>query len=507
MTADLSLDLAPPLQGSQKASLIKAVIFITLASITLLPHFLLCAVFGPIGFVGIVVATICGMILTYELAYAQLVICLFLQNLFIAIVTPEIAGLDQFTPMLATNFVNIVLVSIFGSVIWLRARKDLPSMSDSIMRMLVLFFVVILVYTGVGAARSTLSDALTYTRVYMVGGLMLTIGVAFGLKIHSSYAVSVLRVITFFLVLWGFLEFFSTYWLYDTFHIADYMRLKYAADVRNTFYSIEETINFASRSYLNLSGALGLEYDILRPMGPNVHPISYAYGLAFAALVCYIYFSPTLLVGCLTLLALVGAKGPLLMAFLSVALGLQYQFFRNRRALLISLLTIMIGYIVVGLAYGSYTEDYHVIGFWGGVKGFMSNPLGNGVGIGGNLSALGSQKVNFSLFQGYGASFALESGFGVMLYQIGICTGVFLLLYWRVWSNVWKATKYFATEPRLVALPCALGILLVNSIFQEEAFSPAGWGPLLMLSGLLLAKYWREIGPNRSEDLSLTAAP
>ena len=380
----------------------------------------------------------------------------------------------------------------------MQARRHLPADSDRLCASFVIIFCGYSGLYGIGRRFSaSLTDALTYTRVYLVGGFMLIIGVAFGLKLTSAYTVSVLRVLTFVLVLWGFFEFFMTYELYTLFHIADYMRLKYASDINSTFYSVEETINFASRSYLNLSGALGLDVDLLRPMGPNIHPISYAYALAFGAIICYVYRAPILLAGCLVILAIIGAKGPLIMGFLAVALGTFYQFVRFPKVLLILLVTCLVLYITIGLAYGSYTEDYHVVGFWGGVKGFLSNPVGNGVGIGGNLSTLAALKTNFSLFQGYGASFALESGFGVMLYQIGVGTAIFLAFYWKLWRCVWKATMYFSREPRLVAIPCALGILLVNSIFQEEAFSPAGWGPLLLLSGLLLAKYWQALPAQR----------
>jgi hypothetical protein len=259
---------------------------------------------------------------------------------------------------------------------------------------------------------------------------------------------------------------------------------------------VQDVIEFASRSYLNLSGALGLNFDILRPQGPNVHPISYAYALAFGAIVCYINRFHVLMLLSLALLLLVGAKGPLIMAYLSIALATFYWFNPARNIVLGALLASMVIYAAVGIAYGIYTEDYHVIGFMGGVKGFIANPLGQGVGVGGNLSSMALRYTNFSLFQGYGASFALESGFGVMIYQIGLGTAAFLLFYWRLWHNVWKAALSFTAEPRWIVLPCALAILLVNSIFQEEAFSPAGWGPLLLLSGLLLARHWREHTPS-----------
>jgi len=477
-------------RGAQ--GLLLAVLFMALAAAALLPHFIVSALFGASGLAAIAVITIGSLYLSYEFSFALLVICLFLQNLFIAIVTPLAPGLDQFTPMLGTSFINIVITSAFCAVMWLKLRRDMPDENKSLMHSLVLFFAIIVVYSGLGAAHATVNDALVYARVYAIGGLLLIIGIAFGSRLAPGYAVNIFRVISFILVAWGIAEFFFTYSVYSFFHIADYIHLKYATAESMDIHNVQEAIDFASRSYLNLSGALGLNFDILRPQGPNIHPISYAYALAFGALVCYINRFPLLLGLCLALLLLVGAKGPLIMAFLSLALATIYHFRQSRGTLLILLVASMTIYAVIGIAYGMYTEDYHVVGFMGGVKGFFHNPLGQGIGVGGNLSTMTLQYADFGLFQGYGASFALESGFGVMLYQIGIGTAAFLLFYWRLWQCVWRAALYFADQPRLVALPCALAILLVNSIFQEEAFSPAGWGPLMLLSGLLLAKYWQQ---------------
>src|SRR6202021_527505 len=107
-TTDALIEASPQRTGKQNLSLIKAALFMVLAAAMLLPHFMLSAVFGPVGFVGIVVVTVGGMLINTEFSFALLVICLFLQNLFIAIVTPVVPTLDQFTPMLATSFVNII---------------------------------------------------------------------------------------------------------------------------------------------------------------------------------------------------------------------------------------------------------------------------------------------------------------------------------------------------------------------------------------------------------------
>jgi hypothetical protein len=491
-TTSLAARFAPIAQ--QKHSPIVAVTYVLLAALVLFPHFIISAFIGAPGLACIAAITIGALLISTEIAFTLLVLCLFLQNLFIAIVTPLAGDLEHFEPMLATSFINIVLTSGFAAVAWLKMRNDLPDENRALMHSLILFFGVVVFYAIIGAMHATLNDALIYTRVYVVGGLFLIIGIAFGLRLTPAFTANVFRALTFFLVLWGILEFFFAYDLYSFFNIADYLHLKYASSLTTDVTNVQDMIDFASRSYLNLSGALGLHLDLLRPQGPNIHPISYAYALAFGALVCYINRFPILMLLSLALLLLVGAKGPLIMTFVSIALATVYWLKPSRKTLLGMLIASMVLYAFIGIVYGIYTEDYHVVGFMGGVKGFLANPFGRGVGVGGNLSSM-AQYTDFGLFQGYGASFALESGFGVMIYQIGIGAAAFFLFYWRLWKNVWNATLVFSDQPRLIVLPCALALLLVNSIFQEEAFSPAGWGPLLLLSGLLLAHAWQKQKP------------
>jgi len=189
-------------------------------------------------------------------------------------------------------------------------------------------------------------------------------------------------------------------------------------------------------------------------------------------------------------LSLVGGKGPILMVLVSLV---GYPFYKTLTPrLFLTGLGVLCAVVGVGVfIYGILSGDYHVIGLLGGLRGFMHDPLGRGVGIGGNLSHLALVDTNFKFFESYGADFALESAFGVMLYQIGIGALVFFAFYWQVWKSAWRAIRAMPEEPRLVVLPVALAVLFVNGFFQEEVLSPEGWGLMFLFAGLVIAWSWQ----------------
>jgi hypothetical protein len=129
-----------------------------------------------------------------------------------------------------------------------------------------------------------------------------------------------------------------------------------------------------------------------------------------------------------------------------------------------------------------------VIGFIGGLRGFLANPLGRGIGAGGNLS-LSVSTFDWSRSQQLGhTDVALESAVGVLLYQMGVAALVVLgVLFWIV-LMLWR--QYRLTGERLYAA-AALGVaaITVNGIFQEEAmFAPLALGFMCGFAGLMLGR-------------------
>ena len=494
MAFSVPLSTQETLFSSRPQSLMRAVLFMALAIIALIPHFLLTAGLGAVGLVWLVLLTGIALLVSYEFAFALLVVNFFLQNAFIAASIPLIEDPDHFRLMLGSNVVSVFLTSIVGIPIWMRVRKGLTPETNALMRWLTYFCVVIVAYTALGFVVASSASAITYMRIYFVGFLMLVIGIAFGFRMDLRYILNITRVLAGILIVWGVVEFFFPYDLYRVFRAVDFLNYKLIGfiDVIN-INGIAEYIRYETNSYLNLSGSLGLDIDLLRPRGPNFHSISYAYALVFCCLIGYIYRFRVVMWGCLPLIFLVGAKGPLIMAVATLLLAWSYGRRRNTHKLMTMLAVALGVYAVVGILYGMYTQDYHVTGFLGGVRGFLHNPLGHGIGVGGNMSSAGEQETlaDFQYYQNYGADYGFESAIGVMLYQLGIGSVVFFIFYARFWKSVWRLVTLPQSDTRLIVVPIALAFLIANGIFQEEAFSPAGWGPWLMFSGFLLAQHWR----------------
>jgi hypothetical protein len=124
----------------------------------------------------------------------------------------------------------------------------------------------------------------------------------------------------------------------------------------------------------------------------------------------------------------------------------------------------------------------------GGINGFLRNPIGHGLGVGGNFSnALVT--VDWAEFPKTGADFGLESAVGVLLYQMGAAAFVLPLLYWQAGRRLLEAPA--TDRPRLLMV-AALVFIFANGIFQEEAFAPAALGLISLFTGIVAAQPQRK---------------
>jgi hypothetical protein len=474
----------------------QAVLLMGAMIFAVLLHMYLGASVGAVGFIWIVLLTITTSVVNAELSFTLMMVCFFLQNALVSIVSPAISSVDGFKLLLGTSFLNLVLTAVLVAPVWLKTHRKHPEASSNLIRWIFIFMATIVLYSLLGVFRSPLTDVLVYVRVYLSGVLLLALGVAFGTYLSEGFVVSIVKILAVVLLAWGIGEFFFSFDFYDLFNVAPYLHLKFASNgEQEAISNVADVINFSDRSYLNLTGSFGLNFNLIRPNGPELHPITYAYCSAFCSLICFIYRSYFLAFAMFVIVLLTGAKAALVMIIASYLLYFIYRRTRRLSFLKLMLGVVVVSYIIAGLAYGIHTNDYHVIGFFGGIQGFLNNPIGHGIGVGGNLSAE-HQLVNANehqLFQGFGADYGFESAIGVMLYQMGIGVVVFVLFTYKVWRNVWHAASHLPDQPRAMIAPLALAIIFVNGIFQEEAFSPAGWGLWFMFSGFLLVKYWRSI--------------
>ena len=218
-----------------------------------------------------------------------------------------------------------------------------------------------------------------------------------------------------------------------------------------------------------------------------MHSISYAYVLSISELVAMSLGRFELLPVLLALSFSAGVKGPTVLFAITTALYILWYLSQSKRLVIAATLGFSAFYVIYGIRTGIEIGDFHSLGFMGGVYGFLANPLGHGLGAGGNLGTSVSRAYWEKMQHAGAADVGLESAVGVMLYQMGIgSAAVFTALV----KLLQKAP--FGTVPRPRAAPTdllfiGLWIGLVNGVFQEEAYSPYAVGLLVLFCAILAA--------------------
>jgi hypothetical protein len=147
---------------------------------------------------------------------------------------------------------------------------------------------------------------------------------------------------------------------------------------------------------------------------------------------------------------------------------------------------LLVVYALVGFLTGQRIGDFHVLGLVAGLQEFAANPLGHGIGAGGNLSPLFST-INWQQAQAAGRTpFPVESSIGVLIYQMGISALVVIGFYASVAIGLLRLAELTRNSLQ-AATAFALLTIIANALFQEEAlFAPLALSPLLALAGMML---------------------
>ncbi|MDD5586261.1 MAG: hypothetical protein PHY92_04805 [Alphaproteobacteria bacterium] len=478
----------------RKQDMARAAFFVGLSYLALLAYLFLVKMAGAYALPALVALTGAAIFLSAELSLAFLLTALFMQNSIIAALTEYgHAFAPAFNVMLGTSFAVTAMIAAACFVTWVRSRNLWAADNRDILRWTVLFSLAVAAYSVLGFVNADFKSVVIYDRVYLGGVMFLVIGVVAGSRLSLSFFVNLIRVLTVILIAWGAVEFVFQKEMLELFNVIKYMSMKYI-DFRPAITSIDELLD--KRTYLNLSGDFGLDIYMPRLRGPNMHPISYSYELCFCSLICLMFRSYILSAISFVMLFFIGAKGALVLAALSLSLlAFAKMSGRRPRILLLAMFALTFVYMAGVIIYGLITNDFHILGLIGSINGFLQIPLGRGVGVGGNLSTLGKESSDLTHFVRYqhlgAADVALESAFGVMLYQMGIAVSVFLVFYSRLWKKVWKMATAAGQNASMALLPIGLFFILINSVFQEEALSPAGWGLWLLAGGMFLGLNWR----------------
>ena len=122
----------------------------------------------------------------------------------------------------------------------------------------------------------------------------------------------------------------------------------------------------------------GSATSLYRLVGPNFHSISFAYALAFLSVVLTAGRRWWFALLAFPLLVVIGSKGALIFVLLVLAALVVSRSFKGF-GLLWCFAAVLAVYAAAGIVVGIHIQDYHVIGFFGGLRGFLSNPLGHGI--------------------------------------------------------------------------------------------------------------------------------
>lgn len=418
---------------------------------------------------------------------------LLFQNMFVSIMSPIIGGPSELEFIKGYNFLAcaVMWTTVFAG--YLLKWRSAPPEVTRLMIAGVAVMLVIGLYFLVGFLQEPLA-ATIYLRNVVFPLLMFQLS----LLTAACYSTPVTRTLLAIGVLaigCGYLELAfrdvwldltngHTYWRFDEIKATDSgIWEKEMRATGNVIVDLKDRFRF---DFLNtpLLEGLGLS-GFLRVFGPNISPISFAYGLGFFVLFLCATRRYLLAACALPLVVFCGVKGALIL-MLFVAAGWVATMLIGAVPTLIAGVVAAAAYAALGIFIGVRIGDYHVIGFMGGWNGFLQSPFGRGLGVGGNLSA-DFTSIDWSAAQAAGAvDGAVESAVGVLLYQMGVAALAPLAYYAAIAFVVWRLYRTSGLLPQGLA---AFGILitLVNGIFQEEAlFAPLALAMFVCLAGLAI---------------------
>jgi hypothetical protein len=421
------------------------------------------------------------------------------QNLFVAMVSTQINTLEELNALRAYNFIlTVTMWMALAGGFWL-ARSSFDRRFRLVMDVTTLVLVIIGIYFLIGVVSNP-SSAATYLRNISAPFLLFQIFALVAYR-HRVSLMAAFVLIAIFALIYGYLEMLAHDQLFGLVNGDNYIKWRikqdyeaglWLRDLHETGRVMRSYLDALTVDFLNAPWFRHLGVQFYRLLGPNFHSISFAYALAFFSVVLLVLGQWWYVIVALPLILVISSKGALAFVLLVSAGLVLVRLFRGSWTLYLYLL-VLSAFAALGIVTGIREQDYHVIGFIGGLNGFLRNPFGRGIGAGGNLS-LNTSSIDWTQSQNLGhTDIAVESAVGVLLYQVGIFGILILVVLGWIATRLWKL--YRQTGDRLYAVG-ALGLvtIAVNGIFQEEAlFAPLAFGMLAALAGLLLGRAYRTV--------------
>jgi hypothetical protein len=411
------------------------------------------------------------------------------QNLMIALAAVGMRSMN-FTVLLGTNFLAITLMAGIGAgrlfqPPWRQATKG-------IMSTVILAVLLAGCYAALGAVRAGPTSAAVYFREFIGPACAVVVGLDVGriwgfrtvaIGLLTSTALSVLVALTEVTIP---LDYYS--WI----NAVAFANLKSFSSLTNVAYSALDIVDQNTTALFNFGwdSASLAAVTSFRFGSSLMNSISYAYVLVIAGLAAISLHRYLWLIVIVPLVIAIGVKGAAILLMLALCLYTILTTTGSSRLTCVSTAALLALYVVYGIAQSLAYEDYHALGFLGGWHGFLSNPLGRGLGVGGNLSTT-AQNVNWAdTIQKRGADFAVESAVGVLIYQMGIGA----LAIFAVFASLLKAAPFLKRKPQGRDIWfLALATVLVNGVFQEEAYAPTAAGLISLICAVVVMNEGRRV--------------
>lgn len=439
-----------------------------------------------------------------QVAVVGVLFAMLFQNLFVSMAASAIDSREEFDLIRGYNFILLSMTWLVCCTRYALDWRHRLVALDPFIKVSAAVFAVVGAYFLVGFALYGMT-AVVYLRNIITPMLLFHVCILTMIRasVRPGPALTLAAVLV---AACGFIEFFfRDEWLlmtnghefWELSRQPNYMTLAYDEAFRKTGEVPTGLLDSFRISFFNspLLHDLGIG-DVMRLFGPNMHAISFAYGLCFFAIFMLYRGRFVLAALFLALLVLASAKGPLILFLLVGASWTVARVFGTRFAFACHCIGLT-AYAAIGIVVGLSIGDYHVIGLMGGMHEFFSFPVGHGVGAGGNLSSE-FQSIDWSQAQALGYTpFAVESAVGVLFSQLGVFA---LVVIWAFMWIAWRVLLIAEETGNALHLAAAFSLMTVimTGLFQEEAyFAPLALGSFMALAGMIVGAGARAgvIGP------------
>lgn len=454
----------------------------------------------PVGALATFIATL-ALAIVHPTSLPTVVVTSFLyQNTFIAAFWPLLDSGDAFDALRGANFVILVVSTAACTLAAMVDPRRLPLQARQLLLFGLLVIGIVTLYMALGAVRGVPRDAIVYFRNTVTPIACFVIGLVIA-SLYSKETRRAIVVLGLGAIFFGYCELFFAMDFLSIFNGDEYIQRRILQQIESGRWEriLEET-GFVLRGLedvmmtplFNITGLADVMPHVFRLSGPNFHPISFAYALAIISIWLFFKNRFGFLLAAAPLLIIIGSKGAIIAVLMGLALKLAIVIMPARTAIFGFLAGATI-YILLAIVYGRSVNDYHVLGLLAGLRDFVGNPIGQGLGFGGNLSTSIEGNLDWSRSQQQGiADIPVESAVGVMLYQMGVAA---LVYFGFLAAIAHKCARLYIRQGNADALCGFLLIVIIatNGMLQEEAFfSPLALGFAMLLVGLCLGRSFSE---------------